>query len=523
MVIRTVKNDFETLLANGSVAFYNHAEIVSIFLVKESKSYNVFTRVVFIENETDDYKRTNLTDRLRAINDEVSLGIISEKVNLTNSKSIFDNLIDNGDWKINDADSDLVLSRLNPFPRSFVPELDDIPTNAVLEKNFENPSYIIEFFSGDSDFLGLSDSEYHKMCGIILEYIPIDLCFLKDRFGNIIFQFPITLIKNHKIKFDELKVKIELEWHDLIEKIPELEILVNIYNDDNIIGHTAFYGTIANDIELKCGNSDGEPIVLIKSIEDNLILNYANRFMMDMQMNMGVNYVNGARKIHIDGEDFNVNLASCESSRIGLATVPQVRRIRDRKYDSTSKTLIEQKVFLQYGDEGVNQRGEAINDIRSIIKENCRNGLNIWDPYAIAEDILRTAYFCECVNVPIKVINSFSHEKKDRYEEIKEKEISDFEDFKKDEINVLNSQTNNKNINLEIRCQRSLGWKFHDRFLIFPGSGADKPRAWTIGTSLNSVGKSHSILMEVENSQNILDAFNKLWLELGDLVLFKYP
>lgn len=75
---------------------------------------------------------------------------------------------------------------------------------------------------------------------------------------------------------------------------------------------------------------------------------------------------------------------------------------------------------------------------------------------------------------------------------------------------------------MEIRCQRgNYGWKFHDRFLIFPGSVKEKPKVWSLGTSINNIGVRHSILMEVNNPQNILDAFNELWNDLKDSILWK--
>ena len=49
-----------------------------------------------------------------------------------------------------------------------------------------------------------------------------------------------------------------------------------------------------------------------------------------------------------------------------------------------------------------------------------------------------------------------------------------------------------------------------------------KPKVWALGTSINSIGKSHSILMSVKNSLNILDAFNELWNELDHSTIWKH-
>ena len=43
----------------------------------------------------------------------------------------------------------------------------------------------------------------------------------------------------------------------------------------------------------------------------------------------------------------------------------------------------------------------------------------------------------------------------------------------------------------------------------------EKPRVWSIGTSFNSLGKSHHIIQEVQHPQMIVDAFEELWEELS--------
>ena len=68
-------------------------------------------------------------------------------------------------------------------------------------------------------------------------------------------------------------------------------------------------------------------------------------------------------------------------------------------------------------------------------------------------------------------------------------------------------------MNLEVRGKiKQYGYKFHDRFLIFP---LEQPKVWSLGISVNQLGASHHILQEVKNAQHILNAFNKLWDELN--------
>ncbi len=52
---------------------------------------------------------------------------------------------------------------------------------------------------------------------------------------------------------------------------------------------------------------------------------------------------------------------------------------------------------------------------------------------------------------------------------------------------------------------------FHDRFIIFPQAKDEPVRAWSLGTSVNSLGKSHHIIQEVEDGQIIADIFEEMW------------
>jgi hypothetical protein len=69
-------------------------------------------------------------------------------------------------------------------------------------------------------------------------------------------------------------------------------------------------------------------------------------------------------------------------------------------------------------------------------------------------------------------------------------------------------------LSLEYRIRiGQAGFKFHDRFLIFPRI-EEPPLAWSLGTSVNGVGKAHHILQRVDNGRLIMDAFAELWDQL---------
>jgi hypothetical protein len=90
---------------------------------------------------------------------------------------------------------------------------------------------------------------------------------------------------------------------------------------------------------------------------------------------------------------------------------------------------------------------------------------------------------------------------------------------------LTNIKSNLRGVRLEFRMRTgSTGWGFHDRFLIFPY--ADRAAlAWSLGTSINSLGRQHHILQRVDDGQRIRDAFTELWdvLDQPQDLIWKTP
>ena len=167
------------------------------------------------------------------------------------------------------------------------------------------------------------------------------------------------------------------------------------------------------------------------------------------------------------------------------------------------------------------EHDKAISDIRSII-----NGLLLWDlqeiriidPYLSSEDILNTAAFCEkqnirvCCLTDIHTISRNKNAKKllpETNEEINEDNY--------DKILLRLRQQleagigNNTDLRLSFRTVHgNNGMSFHDRYLILK-FGNNKTRVWSLGTSINSVGKSHHIIQIVVAPMIIDNFFDEVW------------
>jgi len=517
-----IKEDYKLLLEKGNLGFYNSAEITNIYLISKSEKnpINVFSLVVFEEKECSSSreKRKNLTNKLIPI-DSRKLGISQKRISLNDSETIFNNLLkDTNIWDLNEGnDDDLQIGSLKIIPKQFIPSTEasneKFPLNSTLKNNNENGSYIIEFFSENKPLLTsptekLSEEDYNLVCEKIMNILPIDLLFLKDRINNVIFQFPISLISVYTKALDNWDgIELKSDWHPLLKDIPDVEFFTYNIFDNNIMGVKT---SDRLNGEIKSGNINGENIGMIKNKENDLIIWYSkSHYIKRFGISSGIMDYE-PRIVDIDGTIHKIPLVSHKESQIGNFDNDYLYLINNREYEESTKKLINNKEFLQYNINGIEERDKARKDLQFIINKNCQNGVYIWDPYADSKDLLSTAYFCKYSNKKIKVINSFP-------KTVRKK----FEDWKQDQIDLLKKNSNNRGINLEIRCRvNNHGWNFHDRFLIFP---LESPKVWSLGSSINSIGKKHSILMAVNNPKNILDAFEYLWNNLEDSILWKYP
>lgn len=520
--------DFDVLCTKGNLGFYNSSEITNIYLIKNSKTFlNVFTLVV-LEESNEFSERENVTEKFYNINRNLSLGISRKRINVDETRSIFKELLKSNDNDTNtwNLDDDLLyMDKFNILSKKFIPSTNnDSPLNNVLKNNDENGSYVIEFFSEEKSlFDELNMNEYKKICYLILEHLPVDLLFIKDRMFNVIFQFPITIFSvETRASYDNGDIELKLGWHPLLDgKVPELEILSSAYDDEDIVGLGIYAGTIDTKKLIKSGNIDGKVTNLVKDKKTSLLLYYYNGFYIkNIKTNARIIGHSSPNKktriINIDNNEYKIELEPIKEKKSVEKNYKDW--ISDRKYDESLIKLIEEKKFISYGMGGSNDRQQALNDLRKIIQENSANGVYLWDPFARSKDILNTLYFCPYSNSDMKVITSFSKRTREIFGE-----DQNFKNWEKDQINILKSNSNSEDINLEIRCQRmNCGWKFHDRFLIFPGSLKEKTKVWSLGTSINNIGVRHSILMEVNNPQNVLDAFNELWDDLKGSILWKF-
>lgn len=508
------KNEFEELACGGRLGFYNICEVTNVFLIqKKTKQIYHFFALFSMEERIDIREKDEfLLDVPQSINKEYSMGIERYTMTVEAAQEVFMRLREcsgkmNGTVDI--GKGELHIGKLRLLNQQFVPEdsTREIVLNKVLKNNFENGSYILEFFDEIKQFPGLSDTDKKRVAEIVLKHIPLDLYVLTDRIGNIIFQFPSQNFAVHAHGEEtETCLEVSIIADERIENsMQQYYITADYWNDGIIIGSAMMQLEKLQDCVLRTGDTTKMCSFMVRDVKHGLILcqkSFTLIRQFHFTMNMGSEYGN-IRRFRSEGEEIEVKIDSCENVKTGVDDPAWSEYVESRQYQQNMLELEKHKEFMQYCAESCNERERALNDIREIMNRGDNNPVYLWDPYLSAEDLLDTWYYTKYYGKPLKAITS--------------KLCSDccgmtVPEWIVQQKKILEERSNHYGISMEWRCQwNQKGYPFHDRFLLI---GGKKPIGWSLGTSLNSVGKSHHIIQKVSDPQHIIDAFFTLWNKL---------
>ena len=520
MIHTDMQKDYQLLTSSPVLGFYNCCEITTAFLWEKTarKARHYFTIAVFEERLNPVWKKKCLTPHLIPISDTIAFGIERRVLSLDSAKEVFECLCHvSGQNTIDIGSGKLLIGSIEAVPKVFVPPDGDknIPLNKLLKNNFINGSYLLEFFDVTKSFYKtLPKNLLNTVSETLNAYLPIDLFSIPDRIGNFIFQFPSL---NVRVSYSQGSAQNTLLYHVFLNPrigSPEqFRLLSEIQQDGNIIG----FGTFLcqgeqTTMELPVENSGRLCRTTLLEQNSQLILNRREvRKMTSYHLNVRMDFPFGSQRRILDTDGKNPVFISVKSSMEHHIRSPYADLrsdpIQSRQYSERMKVLDKQLEFCQYN---AGDRAQALNDIRELMNRPGYKKYYLWDPYLTVEGLLDTWYYTETYGVPLYAITS--------KKAIKGKSTADkpcVSEWIQRQRTVMEERSNHYGIQLEFRCQWGLhGYHFHDRFLIsIPDEGM--PKAWSLGTSINSLGTSHHILQSVAHPQLIADAFEALWSELA--------
>ena len=534
--------DLDLLSEPGIIGCFDHFEVIEVVRYDDGKNVptNVLTLAVAVEGKSPEIPRRLNLERIRVkALQSVNFGIFRSVLPVSTLKAALCEYLSSGLWKPNGIE--VQVGDLLPVCRCIVPanSTEQPPLNRVLKNNFFAGSYVLELFDVDKvqhDAV-MGDPETLKaLAAKIIEHIPLNIDALSDRVGNLVVQFPIEAIRSSFYLEDGFHCA-EIAWNPAI---PERELIVTteVYHDQVILALAQ--GSIRSGcIKLSPDPDYGTLRGYVWDTAHQLVLSATSEtaFSKSIRLNMGI--ITGdprvfPEKICGSSKQVRVSVKSHSRSSMGQQTdkLPS-EPIRKRVYAEEQRKLAQQRKFIQYAvgqGSKKSERERALSDVRSLISEHGEHEVWLWDPYLDPQDILDTLFYNTARNAPMRALTALK--RRDREEDERPKFRSSREnkvlwvlrskqkaperpavERYREALSGLHS--NFLGLNVEFRSSHGQrGWPFHDRFLIFPPSKDDAAKVWSLGTSINSLGKQHHILQQADNPQLIADAFQSLWDEL---------
>ena len=530
--------DLHTLIDCGVLNSCNYAEVVQVILLrkKDNVCLNYFTHVLFSSGFSEEESSVFLTDRPISINSEYKVLITKEKIARDSVLDILQNAAESQTWEWKEDKA--LLDDVFPMDLQFIPETDPtgsktsdstlVPIElALYGSNFSGGYYLCELFSAKTVLAkSLSTDDNRKIQDEINKAkIGFNLESLFDRIGNIVCKIPMDIIRHKPVK---LSPERGIAGRFILENscTEPLECVLQIILESD---HTI----IETRVEEMVFSEKGE--IREYSIDPN---RYSNRIILSDKKS-GIIYYSAVRDysfgsnyyamitppqfgiqsslkriIVIDGQDKEIELTNIAG--IGEVSIEkEIFEIEKRQHKWMTEYEYKHHFFRSFV---VGQENEAIQTVIDI----CNDRDLFWDleevwlvdPYLSADDILKTVVYCGKYGISIKclthiaAINGYRETRTETTtegESLFETTVSRYNGILK---NALGKQTDLK---LEYRTVAGMtGISFHDRYLILK-CGLNKSRAWSLGISVNSLGKSHHIIQIVQSPMDVIDTIDTIW------------
>lgn len=526
-------SEFDKFTRSDVIGHYTAFEVIEVLgFENEGSPFNVYT-IAIATCAVDQGDAEFLCDRIAVPGlKNLKFGIRRSVVAIDSLRRALELFQNSLDWK--PVDKTNRVGSMSPLERRFVPanSINTITLNRIIKNNYFNGSYILELFDTQKQHLKPLFSEPKALASLseaVGGVVPIDLASVSDRLGNIILQFPIDVIRA-EFRLNRPVYNVEVAWHP--KSLPRRLVAIgSVYHDQTPIAFGC--AELTSGTADLCQETDfGLLRGYVWDIDNKLLLAATDdlAFMRRISVNMRPT-MHEPRVFPTspdsDAQQVRVQLSGSSTiSNVGdLETDSITEPIQSRMYDEERQNLARQRTFVQYGARGktaVDDRKRALDDIRALISQHGDHGVWLWDPYLSPQDILDTLYWNKNAGSQMRALTLLEQAKE--CESAQGKSKDELQQAFGRQLSALDS--NHLGLNIEFKSAHGpKGWKFHDRFLIFPASTTNRAMAWSLGTSVNSLGNTHHILQQVDNAQLVASAFEELWnaVSTSANTIWKHP
>ena len=541
--------DFNTLINNGTLNRCDFVEVIQIILLgkKDKLCWNYFTHLLFSETPTEQRAREYLTTSPQSINSEYKIIITREFISKTDALNVVQKAAEKQKWEW--GDDVALLDDVFPIDPQFIPETDPtgnktsdstlVPIEQSLYgSNFMGGYYVCELFSAKTILSASISLDDRKKIQEIIKNAKIgfDIERLSDRIGNVVCKIPMDIIRHKPVRLSpERGIAGQFILKQSCTEPVECLLQIILENDNTIIE------TRIEEIVFS-----GQDEIKEYSIEPN---RYSNRIILSdkrsgiiyysavRDYSFGSNYyslitpprygiqTSLKRTIVVDDEDIEIGLTNIAG--IGEVSIEkEIYEMEKRQHKWMTEYEYKHHFFKSFM---AGQEKEAVQTVIDI----CNDSDLFWDleevwlvdPYLSGDDILRTVVYCGKYGINIKCLTHIASINGNRETRIEAPEngnlfeatVSQYRETLK---KALNKQ---KDIKIEYRTVAGMtGIPFHDRYLILK-CGLNKSRAWSLGISVNSLGKSHHIIQIVQSPMDVIETIDVIWNQsLGEeCLIFK--
>ncbi len=459
-----------------------------------------------------------------------------------------------GEWKL--STQPLKVGALTPLPPQFVPADtgEPHPWNGVLKNNFWEGSHILELFDVsklDVKFLLDEPKLLKQLVEKLMNLVKISIDGMSDRLGSVLIQLPVTVVTTKVSCSSQGDFLVHPIWHHGTPA-RKLRVSCEKYEDTTVEGYGS-KDVSGSQAIFPIYSPGGGARYVVWDDAHQLVLGASAQTAFITSIDMSINIVGekiGTREFCIplpNGalESIFVPLIEERVPKIIGSSIsnPCEPWRENRVFRDGLRRIHERKEFIQYGGNSSAGMGDALKDIRALLRMHGKTGAWLWDPYLDAQDVLATLFYCPHKGADLRALTAGAKPPatidKKHYSKVatffqkaekwlhshsfagwvglksesarppkqlwQDKQLETFKNLK----------GNCKDLRLEFRIRKgSAGWAFHDRFLIFP-SDTGPAKAWSLGTSINSFGRDHHILQQVADGELIKLAFLELWDQLS--------
>ncbi|GEM_PF-2596890 len=508
-------DEFDILVKKGNIGFYESCRMLNIVLKNNStgKYYNYFSQFLFRDSK-EEQKNIQFGDKtIDILGGKYSLCYGFKDLSIVDCRKKLEYVV-KSESTVHLELENFLFTINNLIPKQYVSDNAACRISQGLGVS-DMGDYVLELFDEEKKYIAdiysqLSTQKVKKFFNKISNKFNINLSLITDKGGGIVFQFPVSVCKiNADFDFLKRSIRLQFEWNEKV-----LDHKKCIITGQAKIGKVfSGFGCVNHDggpyRDIFIGNFDSNIEMLVYKTHPNLII---------ARIDCDCPRVLEIRGVVTDGKSIRIFNDKEGEQKLNIG-----KQLKDRSKGTDYLTYVNAHLYSNDLDNlethniffhlKKGSRKKAFITIRSLIKRYATNQVLLWDPYLRSEDLFNTLYHCNLYDVELLGLGSITDATREIYED-KGKSFNDI--IHQEQVKIEMPPNNNLGLDLKFRLQHSSkGFSFHDRFLLFTGSYDVAPIGFSLGSSINSIGNSHSIIQQIQHPQCVIDSFLELWDKLN--------